>query len=44
MQLTLVTGKYFRFINLISLFTITYKILFDRTHVKLNKTAILKKY
>lgn len=33
MQLTLVAREYFRFINLISLFIITYKIFLTRTHV-----------
>jgi hypothetical protein len=37
MQLTLVIGEYFRFINLISLFIIIYKIFLYRTHVRLIK-------
>ena len=41
MQLTLVTREYFRFINLITLFIITYKIFFDRTHVILVKYSTL---
>ena len=44
MQLTLVTGDYFRFINLISLFIITYKILLSRTHVNYFKKSIRMKF
>ena len=36
MQLTLITREYFRFINLIRLFIITYKIFFYQTHVIIN--------
>ena len=37
MQLTLVTRECFRFINLIRLFMIAYKIFLTRAHVKFSK-------
>ena len=44
MQLTLVIGEYFRFINLISLFTIIYKMFFYWTHVKLFSNLIKNQF
>jgi hypothetical protein len=42
MQLTLVIGEYFRFINLISLFMITYKIFLYPTLVNFVSTEIFR--